>query len=74
MIDRVLLLVLDSLGIGELPDANEYGDEGSNTLAHISYAVDLGLPNLEQMGLGLLGDFRGIRRASKPSASYGVMS
>ncbi|MBI5745413.1 MAG: phosphopentomutase [Nitrospirae bacterium] len=74
MIDRVLLLILDSLGIGELPDANEYGDEGSNTLAHISYAVDLGLPNLEKMGLGLLGDFRGIRRASKPSASYGVMS
>ncbi len=74
MIDRVLLLILDSLGIGELPDANEYGDEGSNTLAHISYAVDLGLPNLEKMGLGLLGDFRRIRRASRPSASYGVMS
>lgn len=74
MKDRVLLLVLDSLGIGELPDAKEYGDEGSNTLAHISYAVDLGLPNLEKMGLGLLGDFRGIRRASRPSASYGVMS
>ncbi len=74
MIDRILLLVLDSVGIGELPDANEYGDEGSNTLAHISYAVDLGLPNLEKMGLGLLGDFRGIRSASRPSASYGVMS
>ena len=63
MTDRILLLVLDSLGIGELPDANEYGDTGSNTLAHISYAVDLCLPNLEKMGLGLLGDFRGIRRA-----------
>lgn len=74
MTDRILLLVLDSLGIGELPDANEYGDKGSNTMAHISYAVDLGLPNLEKMGLGLLGDFRGIRRASRPSASYGVMS
>lgn len=66
--------MLDSLGIGELPDAKEYGDEGSNTLGHISYAVDLGLPNLEKMGLGLLGDFRGIRRASKPYASYGIMS
>lgn len=74
MTDRILLLVLDSLGIGELPDANEYGDEGSNTLAHISLAVDLYLPNLEKMGLGLLGDFRGIRRVSRPSASYGVMS
>jgi phosphopentomutase len=74
MTDRILLLVLDSLGIGELPDANEYGDEGSNTLAHISLAVDLYLPNLEKMGLGLLGDFRGIRRASRPSASYGVLS
>ncbi|MEK7871662.1 MAG: phosphopentomutase, partial [Nitrospirota bacterium] len=74
MTDRILLLVLDSLGIGELPDAREYGDEGSNTLAHISLAVDLYLPNLEKMGLGLLGDFRGIRRVSRPSASYGVMS
>ena len=74
MIDRVLLLILDSLGIGELPDAKEYGDEGSNTLGNISYATVICLPNLEKMGLGLLGDFRGIRRASKPSASYGVMS
>lgn len=72
--NRVFLLILDSLGIGELPDAKEYGDEGSNTLGHISYAALLSLPNLENMGLGLLGDFRGIKRTSNPSASYGIMA
>lgn len=74
LIDRIILLVLDSLGVGELPDAKEYGDEGSNTLGHISYTVDLYLPNLENIGLGLVGDFRGIKRVPRPLASYGIMA
>jgi phosphopentomutase len=50
---RVLLLVLDSVGVGELPDAHLYGDEGSNTLGHIIEAVPgIKLPNLSRLGLG----------------------
>ena len=53
MLKRVVLLVLDSCGIGELPDAAEYGDEGSNTIVNIAKAVGgLKLPHLEKLGLG----------------------
>jgi len=40
MIKRVVLIVLDSVGVGELPDANEYGDEGSNTIKNIYKSID----------------------------------
>jgi phosphopentomutase len=58
---RVILIVMDSVGVGELPDAADYGDAGSNTLAHIAEAVGgLDLPNLAQLGLPLLlGEGRG---------------
>ncbi len=49
---RINIIVLDSFGCGELPDANEYGDEGSNTLENIYFhASSLNLPNLKQLGL-----------------------
>lgn len=48
---KVLLIVLDSVGIGALPDAHLYGDEGANTLGNLAKAVDLRLPNLAAMGL-----------------------
>ncbi len=48
---RVFLIVLDSVGAGELPDAAAYGDEGANTLAHVLIAENPNLPNLRQMGL-----------------------
>ncbi len=51
-IDRVILVVLDSVGIGELPDAGRYGDEGSDTLGNICRQVDLHVPNLQALGLG----------------------
>jgi len=52
---RVILVVLDSVGIGELPDARDYGDEGSNTLGNIAAKLgSLTLPNMEQLGLGEL--------------------
>jgi phosphopentomutase len=50
--DRVILIVLDSVGIGELPDAATYGDEGSNTLGNIASQVGLRVPTLRHMGLG----------------------
>jgi phosphopentomutase len=51
---RVIVIVLDSVGIGELPDASVYGDEGSNTLGNIAARVPLRVPTLRSMGLGKL--------------------
>jgi len=51
---RVIVIVLDSVGIGELPDASVYGDEGSNTLGNIAARVPLKIPTLRSMGLGNL--------------------
>ena len=49
---RAIVIVLDSVGIGELPDAAAYGDEGSDTLGHIAQRVPLELPTLRSLGLG----------------------
>lgn len=52
---RVFVIVLDSLGIGAMPDADKYGDAGANTLSHIwQYSKDLRIPNLRKLGLGNL--------------------
>ncbi|MFO7815051.1 MAG: phosphopentomutase [Halanaerobiales bacterium] len=71
-IKRVVLIVLDSVGIGELPDAEEYGDLGANTLVHTAEAVDgFELPNLEKLGLGKIEDISGVDSNLK---SWGVYS
>jgi phosphopentomutase len=58
-IGRVIVLVMDSAGCGEMPDAAEYGDQGANTLGHIaSHLGGLPLPNLASLGLGRLVDLR----------------
>jgi len=69
---RVIWLVIDSVGIGEMPDAGDYGDEGSNTLENL-YRENprLKLPNLEKMGLGLIEGVSVIPRAENPVAAYG---
>ncbi|MCL5283827.1 MAG: phosphopentomutase [Armatimonadetes bacterium] len=73
-IDRVFLVVLDGVGAGELPDADRYGDEGSNTLAHTAEAVSgLHLPNLERLGLGNIIPIGGIPPAARPMACFGRM-
>ena len=52
-IKKVFLIVLDSVGIGALPDAHEYGDAGANTLVNIGKSLGgLELPELEKLGLG----------------------
>jgi phosphopentomutase len=57
---RACVIVLDAVGAGELPDAAEYGDEGSDTLANVARAVGgLDLPNLEELGLGNVGELDG---------------
>ena len=60
-INRVIVIVLDSVGIGEAPDAAAYGDVGSHTLGNMARAVGgLQLPNLEQMGLGNIAILEGV--------------
>lgn len=74
-INRIFLVVLDGLGVGALPDAADYGDTGSNTLAHVAEAVGgLTLPTLELLGLGHIGAFAGVRRVSEPDGCFGRMA
>jgi phosphopentomutase len=75
MVNRVVLIVLDGVGVGELPDAAAFGDAGTNTLAHVADAVGgLTLPSLEALGLGHVGEFAGIRRVSEPDGCFGKMA
>ena len=60
MFARAIVIVLDSVGIGELPDARLYEDHGSNTLGNIAAAVPLRIPNLAAMGLSTLTALHGV--------------
>ncbi len=74
-IRRAVVIVLDSLGVGELPDAHFYGDEGSNTLLHVAQAVGrINLPNLEKLGLGNVIQVPGVEACRSPRANYGKMA
>jgi len=69
---RVIIIVLDSVGIGEMPDAETYGDKGANTLGHISRAAKgFKLPRLQKMGLGNIARLSGIPPAPSPWGAYG---
>src|SRR5262249_34074238 len=65
---RSIVIVLDSVGIGELPDAATYGDEGSNTLGHIAGHVPLKLPTLRALGLGRVASIGGPPAATATAA------
>jgi phosphopentomutase len=68
-------MIVDGFGVGALPDAAEYGDAGANTLAHVADAVGgLNLPILESLGLGCIGEFRGVRRSGDPDGCFGKMA
>ncbi len=72
-IRSVILIVLDSVGIGQMPDAAEYGDEGSNTLGNTAKAVGgLFLPHMERLGVGHLTPIQGVRPISA-QGFYGKM-
>jgi phosphopentomutase len=72
---RTAIIVLDGVGVGALPDAEEYGDEASSTLAHLARAAGgLNLPCLEGFGLGNIGDFEGVKKNPSALASWGVMA
>jgi len=72
---RICLIVLDSVGIGELPDAPAFGDAGAHTLGHIAETnASFELPNLQQLGLGNIAPLQGIAPVGQPLASYGKMA
>ena len=71
---RAIVLVLDSVGIGELPDAPAYGDEGSDTLGNLCRQVTLKTPALQALGLGCIAALTGIPPASEPEAAFGRMA
>jgi phosphopentomutase len=72
---RICVIVLDSLGIGELPDAWRFGDQGAHTLGHIAERVSsLSLPNLQQMGLGSIVTIKGLPPIERPIAYCGKMA
>ncbi len=72
--NNFFFIVLDGVGIGELPDAANYGDEGSNTLYNMSKVVGgLNLPNLQKLGLGNISEIIGLDKVKNPLASFGKM-
>jgi phosphopentomutase len=71
---RIAVIVLDSVGIGELPDAPAYGDKGAHTLGHIAAAVPgLSLPNLRRLGLANIAPISDWQTEEKPAAYFGKM-
>jgi phosphopentomutase len=73
-INRIFLVVLDGVGAGELPDADQYGDVGSNTLAHTAQAVGgLKLPNMARLGLGHVTAIEGVPPDPAPVGCWGKM-
>ncbi|OES44439.1 phosphopentomutase [Domibacillus iocasae] len=71
---RIHLIVLDSVGIGEAPDASSFGDEGADTLGHIAEKMNgLNMPNMEALGLSNIKEIKGIKKVEKPVAFWTKM-
>lgn len=69
---RIHLVVLDSVGIGEAPDAEAFGDKGANTLGHIADSVGgLNMPNMAKLGLANIVPVKGLEQQQQPSAHFG---
>jgi phosphopentomutase len=69
--ERVVWVVLDSVGIGELPDAADYGDVGRNTLGHVAESRPLKIPNLVRLGLANIAPLKHLQPAAAPLGAYG---
>lgn len=75
MYKRVLLIVLDGVGVGALPDAASYGDEDAATLQHVAARVSgISLPQLERLGLGCIVPIAGVAAVARPQACWGKMA
>jgi phosphopentomutase len=70
MYQRIFLIVLDSLGIGEAPDAKDYNDLGSNTIGHIAESMDLNIPNLKSLGYGNIAPIKNVEAVENPKAFF----
>ena len=71
---RVFLIVMDSVGIGEAPDAEQFGDKGAHTLGHIAEKMNgLKMPNLGKLGLSHIEEIKGIKKVDEPQAYYTKM-
>lgn len=72
MIERVIWIVLDSVGMGALPDAEEFGDAGANTIAHtVQVCGGLQLPHLRSLGYGNIDGMQGVEPVAQPKGAYG---
>jgi len=72
---RVFCIILDGLGVGDLPDSRDFGDEGCNTLAHVAAAAGgLHLPCMEGMGLGRIQPFAGMNAEAAVTGFHGRMA
>lgn len=74
MFKRVILIVLDSVGVGELPDAYKFGDEGSNTLGHVTEKTGVELPNMGRLGLGNIIPLKSVPENPNAIGGYGKMA
>ncbi|TCJ05575.1 phosphopentomutase [Cytobacillus praedii] len=71
---RVFVVVMDSVGIGEAPDAEKFGDKGADTLGHIAEKMNgLKMPNMGKLGLSNIREIKGIEKAEKPLAFFTKM-
>lgn len=71
---RIFLIVMDSVGIGEAPDAENYGDNGADTLGHIAERMNgLNMPNLAKLGISNIREIKGVPVAERPLAHYTKM-
>jgi phosphopentomutase len=72
---RIICIILDGVGVGEAPDADEYGDAGSNSVGNTARAVGgLHLPNLGKMGLGNICDVSGVAATVEATAHFGILT
>ncbi len=71
---RIFTIVIDSVGVGEMPNSKEYGDIGVNTLANLAEANGgLNIPHLESLGIGNITKIKGVKELNNPIGSYGKM-
>src|SRR5690606_27531909 len=68
---RSLLLILDSVGVGAMPDAADFGDQGSDTLGHLAASRLLNLPNMSRLGLGNIRPLQDIPPVDRPIGFFG---
>ena len=68
--NRMHVIVMDSVGIGQAPDAEDFGDVGAHTLGHIAETYDLNVPHMEKLGLANIAPLKGLDSVDQPMAYY----